>query len=80
MLPCAHARPYLDLAFCSLLVSAAAAPRHRAEPTTTDRRRVIRFGHPGQDAAFHNHEAQAARTGIELLLKERAPAPRQPKG
>jgi peroxiredoxin len=36
-----------------------------------DRKGVIRYEHPGQDAAFHNNEVQNARTEIELLLKER---------
>jgi peroxiredoxin len=37
-----------------------------------DRKGVIRYEHPGQDAAFHNNEIQNARAEIELLLKERA--------
>ena len=36
-----------------------------------DRKGVIRYEHPGQDAAFHNNEVQNARAEIELLLKER---------
>jgi peroxiredoxin len=35
-----------------------------------DRKGMIRFEHPGQDAAFHNNEIQNARAEIELLLKE----------
>jgi hypothetical protein len=37
-----------------------------------DRKGMIRYEHPGQDAAFHNNEIQNARAEIELLLKERA--------